>query len=53
MIHLPECQHVEMTEDDYEANCGFYAPPDCICDALRACEQRVRQECGGKVITHP
>ena len=41
MTHLPECQHVEMTEDDYEANCGFYAPPDCICPALRSCEQRV------------
>lgn len=32
--HLPECQFVEMTERDYEANNAFYAPPDCQCKLI-------------------
>ena len=34
------CQYVDMTEHDYEANNGFYAPPDCQCVLIA----KVREE---------
>lgn len=42
MDHLPECSIG--SDDDYF---NSWMIDECICDRLRACEQRVLEEAGG------
>jgi hypothetical protein len=42
--HLPECHYIEDTGG------VRYGWNDCICDALRACEQRVAEETEAAII---
>lgn len=45
--HLPECPMKPIAEAPVDFHQHF---PDCICPALRACEQRVREEESRNVI---
>lgn len=46
--HLPECIYAP-EEFDFEQNIVWGGKP-CICDRLRACEQRVREDQTGRCV---